>query len=180
MVNLEPGEHGTLSVVSQWGWGWGWGGGSLQAGVHHVMHKHHCEGEGNGWRICFVYHSESLCFYFDMLRPTVCVYVCVHVCMSYFRGGLCVGGAGGLLETREQKAKVSVPGCGRMCFSCTCHAALYITLMGLCLSGLLQPSLTPPFLKICLGCGLYYRLHFLLPYDIQSFSHKSQLEQRQD
>lgn len=44
-------------------------------------------------------------------------------------------GAGGLLE--DQRVKVSVSGCGQMCFSCTCHARAHVTLMCLRLSSLL-------------------------------------------
>lgn len=57
------------------------------------------------------------------------------MCIFYFLGRAWGGGAGGLLE--DQRVKVSVSGCGQMCFSCTCHARAHVTLMCLRLSSLL-------------------------------------------
>lgn len=80
--------------------------------------------------------APSLCF--SLMH--VCVCVCFSLCCSLtgcvqhsWDNSMCVcvwEREWCLLETWEQKVKVCVLGCGRMCFSCTCHVhILYRTLM---------------------------------------------------
>lgn len=101
MVHLKPAGRGTLSLLCLGGWGGG--GGLVQAGADHVTHKHHSIVEGNRLRVCVVYHSETLCFYFDTLQPTA-VCVCVHPFIIFWEGW----GAAGLLEPRAESESVCV------------------------------------------------------------------------